>query len=99
MREVDGGKNLPAFLRRMIIKKEINKKPCTLEPAKRSSLWASLSWQLLGAPPKAGSGKHKGSLCKTFSKRKWKKKVSVNVFLSYREWVKRAQNRSQAWAS
>lgn len=66
-----------------------------------SSLWASLSWQLLGAPPKVRSGKHKGSLCKTFSKEngKKKKKVSVNVFLSYREWVKRAQNNSQAWAS
>lgn len=65
-----------------------------------SSLRASLSWQLWGAPPKVGSGKHKGSLCKTFSKRKFKKKkVSVNVFLSYREWVKRARNNSQAWAS
>lgn len=41
-------------------------------PAKMSPLPASLSWQLLGAPPKAGSGKHKGSLCKTFSKKKKK---------------------------
>lgn len=41
-----------------------------------SSLWASLSWQLLGAPPKVRSGKHKGSLCKTFSKENGKKKKS-----------------------
>ena len=40
---------------------------------KMSPLLASLSWQLLGAPPKAGSGKHKGSLCKTFSKKKLEK--------------------------
>lgn len=43
------------------------------EPAKMSPLPASPSWQLLGAPPKAESGKHKGSLCKTLSKKKWKK--------------------------
>lgn len=61
------------FLRVMVMEerdKQGVEKPCALEPAKRSSLWASPSWQLLGAPPKAGSGKHKGSLCKTFSKRK-----------------------------
>ena len=33
-----------------------------VEAAKMSSLRASLSWQLWGAPPKVGSGKHKGSL-------------------------------------
>lgn len=67
------------------------------DPAKMSPLLASLSWQLLGAPPKAGSGKHKGSLCKTFSKKKKKKeKISVNVFLSHREGVDRTQNRPQA---
>lgn len=44
------------------------------EPAKTSLLLASLSWQLLGAPPKAGSGKHRGSLCKTFSKKTGKNK-------------------------
>lgn len=44
------------------------------DPAKVYPLLASLSWQLLGALPKAGSGKHKGSLCKTFSGKKKKKK-------------------------
>lgn len=36
--------------------------------------WPLLSWQLLGAPPKTGSGKQKGSLCKTFSKKTGKNK-------------------------
>lgn len=60
-------------LREMIVEEEIQReveKPCAVESAKMSSLWASLSWQLWGAPPKAGPGKHKGSLGKTFSKRK-----------------------------
>lgn len=68
------------------------------EPAKMSPLPASPSWQLLGAPPKAGSGKHKGSLCKTLSKKKMEK-ISLNVFLSSREGVYGAQNRPQALAS
>ena len=58
------------------------------DPAKVYPLLASLSWQLLGALPKAGSGKHKGSLCKTFSGKKKKKKlekISVKVFPSCRE--------------
>ena len=42
------------------------------DPAKVYLLLASLSWQLLGALPKAGSGKHNGSLCKTFSGKKKK---------------------------
>lgn len=50
------------------------------DPAKMSPLLASLSWQLLGAPPKAGSGKHKGSLCKTFSKKKKKGKNKCKCF-------------------
>ena len=58
------------------------------DPAKVYPLLASLSWQLLDALPKAGSGKHKGSLCKTFSEKKKKEKklekISV-VFPSCRE--------------
>lgn len=55
------------------------------DPAKVYPLLASLSWQLLGALPKAGSGKQKGSSCKTFSeKKKETEKISV-VFPSCRE--------------
>lgn len=61
-------------------------------------LLASLSWQLLGASPKAGSGNHKGSLCKKHFLKKLEK-ISINVSPSYREGVERAQNRPQAWAS
>lgn len=49
---------------------EKSREALCVESVKMSSLWASLSWQLLGAPPKVGSGKHKGSLCKTLPKRK-----------------------------
>lgn len=107
-----GKKHLKGLLRGMIMEKKKKRKEVeetllcyreargsTPEPAKMSPLPASLSWQLLGAPPKAGSGKHKGSLCKTFSKKKKMEKISVNVFLSYREGVDRAPNRPQAWAS
>lgn len=78
-----GKKHLKGLLRGMIMEKKKKRKEVeetllcyreargsTPEPAKMSPLPASLSWQLLGAPPKAGSGKHKGSLCKTFSKKK-----------------------------
>lgn len=108
-----GGKLLKGLLRGMIMKK----KKCweTLcyrearrakpEPVKMYPLLASPSWQLLSAPPKAGSGKHKGSLCKTFFFKL--EKISVNVFPSYMgaegegegEGMEKAQNRPQAWAS
>lgn len=70
------GKCLKGLLREIIMKKKKVEKQCYREargskpePAKLSPLLASPSWQLLSAPPKAGSGKHKGSLCKTFSKK------------------------------
>lgn len=71
-------------------KKKKMEKHCAIgrpDPAKVYPLLASLSWQLLDALPKAGSGKHKGSLCKTFSEKKKEKKlekISV-VFPSCRE--------------
>lgn len=72
MREEDGEKIYKGSLggdHRERNKKGVEK-PCALEAAKMSALWASLSWQPVGAPPKARSGKYKESLCKTFSKRK-----------------------------
>lgn len=88
MEEETGGKErLKRLLRRMVMggKKRRKKekveetllcyreaKGSKPEAAKMPLHPASRSWQLLGAPPKAGSGKHKGSLCKTFSKKNGK---------------------------
>ena len=63
------------------MKKKKMEKHCAIgrpDPAKVYPLLASLSWQLLDALPKAGSGKHKGSLCKTFSEKKKRKETGKN---------------------